>query len=149
MNYSIGIVGLGYVGLPLAIAFGKKIKTIGYDINIERITELLSGTDKTLEVDHYEFMEAENLTFTSNKEDLSNCNIYIVTVPTPIDKFKKPNLHALINASENVGMLLSKNDIIIYESTVYPGATEEVCVPILERVSGMKFNKDFFFFFSS
>ena len=144
MNYSIGIVGLGYVGLPLAIAFGKKIKTIGYDINIERITELLSGTDKTLEVDHYEFMEAENLTFTSNKEDLSNCNIYIVTVPTPIDKFKKPNLHALINASENVGMLLSKNDIIIYESTVYPGATEEVCVPILERVSGMKFNKDFF-----
>jgi UDP-N-acetyl-D-galactosamine dehydrogenase len=144
MKYKIGIIGLGYVGLPLAVAFGQKIETIGYDINSNRIKELSEGFDSTLEVESSELESTSKLKFTSSKDDLQPCNIYIVTVPTPIDQFKQPDLSALKRASKLVGGLLGVNDIVIYESTVYPGATEEVCVPILERVSGMKFNRDFF-----
>ena len=144
MNYSIGIIGLGYVGLPLAIAFGEKYNTIGFDINTKRISELLKGKDTTLEVSEEVIKEIKKLSFSSNKEDIQNCNIYIVTVPTPIDKYKKPDLSALINACEIIGKHLKTNNIIIFESTVYPGATEEVCIPVLEKVSELKFNVDFF-----
>jgi UDP-N-acetyl-D-glucosamine/UDP-N-acetyl-D-galactosamine dehydrogenase len=144
MNYSIGIIGLGYVGLPLAIAFGEKYNTIGFDINTRRISELLKGKDTTLEVSEEVIKEIKKLSFSSNKEDIQNCNIYIVTVPTPIDKYKKPDLSALINACEIIGKYLKTNNIIIFESTVYPGATEEVCIPVLEKVSELKFNVDFF-----
>ena len=144
MEYKIGIIGLGYVGLPLAVAFGQKIETVGYDINSNRIKELSEGFDSTLEVESSELESVSKLIFTSNKDDLQSCNTYIVTVPTPLDQFKQPDLSTLKCASELVGSLLGANDIVIYESTVYPGATEEVCVPILERASKMKFNKDFF-----
>ncbi len=143
-NPSIAVIGLGYVGLPLAVEFGKKITTIGFDINKPRIEELLSGVDSTLEVNSAELKEAEKLSFTANPEDVKNCNIYIVTVPTPIDAHKRPDLTPLEKASETVGKLLNKDDIVIYESTVYPGATEEVCVPILELHSGLTFNEGFF-----
>ena len=144
MNYSIGIIGLGYVGLPLAIAFGGKYNTIGFDINTRRVSELLKGEDTTLEVSKEVIKKVKKLSFSSNKEDIQNCNIYIITVPTPIDKYKKPDLSALINACEIVGKFLKINNIIIFESTVYPGATEEVCIPVLEKVSALKFNVDFF-----
>jgi len=144
MNYSIGIIGLGYVGLPLAIAFGEKYNTIGFDINTRRVSELLKGKDTTLEVSKEVIKKIKKLSFSSNKEDIQNCNIYIVTVPTPIDKYKKPDLSALINACEIIGKYLKTNDIVIFESTVYPGATEEVCIPVLEKVSDLKFNVDFF-----
>ncbi|CAA6828730.1 MAG: UDP-glucose dehydrogenase (EC [uncultured Thiotrichaceae bacterium] len=140
----ISIVGLGYVGLPLAIEFGKNLDTVGFDINQSRIDELKSGQDSTLEVDSAEMAVATKISYTSNLEDISDCNIHIVTVPTPIDEHNRPDLTPLEKSSASVGKILKKGDIVIYESTVYPGATEEVCIPILENVSGLKFNTDFF-----
>jgi UDP-N-acetyl-D-galactosamine dehydrogenase len=140
----IAIIGLGYVGLPLAVEFGKKYKTIGFDINTKRIEELKNGTDHTLEVSSEELTEANKLQYTNQLEELTEANIFIVTVPTPIDKYNTPDLTPLEKSSESVGKVLRKNDIVIYESTVYPGATEEVCIPILEKNSGLKFNQDFF-----
>ncbi len=142
----IAVIGLGYVGLPLAHAFSSKYKVIGFDIAQWRIDELKSGHDRTRELNETQVTEAlENgMEFTLNLDDIRNCNIYIVTVPTPIDKNKRPDLTPLIKASETVGKVLKKDDIVIYESTVYPGATEEDCVPILEKFSGLKFNIDFF-----
>ncbi len=140
----IAIIGLGYVGLPLAVEFGKKYQTIGFDINQARITELQSGTDITLEVSDKELAETTNLTYSCHVNDLQSANVYIVTVPTPIDKHKRPDLTPLIKASEMLGKVVSKGDIIIYESTVYPGATEEDCIPVVERVSGLVYNQDFY-----
>jgi UDP-N-acetyl-D-glucosamine/UDP-N-acetyl-D-galactosamine dehydrogenase len=140
----IGIIGLGYVGLPLAVEFGKIFETIGFDINKPRVKELLAANDSTLEVEPHEFKEAKKLSFTTDVKDIQNCNIYIITVPTPIDENKKPDLSALTSSSQTVGRLLKYNDIVIYESTVYPGATEEVCVPILEQQSNLEFNKHFY-----
>ena len=144
MKNKIAIIGLGYVGLPLAVEFGKKYPTTGFDINGPRIAALISGHDSTLEVDEAELKQATQLNYTTDIEQLKSCNIFIVTVPTPIDSHKRPDLTPLEKASETVGKVLSKGDIVIYESTVYPGATEEVCVPILERHSGLTFNKDFY-----
>jgi UDP-N-acetyl-D-galactosamine dehydrogenase len=143
-NTKIAIIGLGYVGLPLAVEFGKVFDTFGFDINTSRVSELISHNDKTLEVSSKGLKLASRLEYTSNLHDLKNCNFYIVTVPTPVDKNNKPDLSFLINASEAVGSILDNNDIVIYESTVYPGATEEVCVPILEKFSNLKFNRDFY-----
>ena len=143
-NTKIAIIGLGYVGLPLAVEFGKYFKTIGFDISESRIQELQVGNDSTLEVRPDELQKAKKLTYTKDTKDIQNCNIFIVTVPTPIDEHKKPNLTPLIKASISIGKALKKDDIIIYESTVFPGATEEICVPILEKNSDLKFNKDFF-----
>ena len=140
----LAIIGLGYVGLPLAAEFGKIMDVIGFDINQARVALLESGIDSTLEVSEEELSEAINLKFTSNINNLKSSNVYIVTVPTPIDKNKNPDLAPLINASTMLGSILSKDDIVIYESTVYPGATEEVCIPIMEELSGMIFNEDFF-----
>lgn len=140
----IGIVGLGYVGLPLAVEFGKHFPTFGYDINQARVKELQSGKDSTLEVSEDDLKSTKHLQFSSRLDDIASCNVYIVTVPTPVDKTKKPDLSPLISASRALGKVLKKNDIVIYESTVYPGATEEVCVPALEEVSGLKFNQDFY-----
>ena len=140
----IAIIGLGYVGLPLAIEFGKKRDVIGFDINKDRIDLLKNHTDPTLEITKKEFTEAIYLNFTIKVEDLKECNIFIVTVPTPIDKHKRPDLTSLENSSGTIGSVLKKGDIVIYESTVYPGATEEICVPILEKKSGLIFNKDFY-----
>ena len=144
MTIKIGIIGLGYVGLPLAIEFGKKYDTVGFDINKLRITQLCDGVDLTLEATEDDISSANNLKFTSQKEDLESCNVYVVTVPTPIDSHKAPDLRPLISASELVGQYLNVGDIAIYESTVYPGATEEICMPILEKQSGLTFNRDFF-----
>ena len=143
-NLKIAIIGMGYVGLPLAVEFGKIINTTGFDINKSRIRELNSGNDLTLEIDSNELKEATRLSFTNDSRDIQNCNIFIITVPTPIDELKKPELTPLVTASETVGKMLKKDDIVIYESTVYPGATEEFCVPILEKNSGLQFNKDFY-----
>ncbi len=140
----IAVIGLGYVGLPLAVEFGKKRPTIGFDINNTRIKELKDGHDRTLEVDDHELALAKFLMITESIIDIQDCNYYIVTVPTPIDKSRRPNLTPLIKASETVGKVLKKGDIVIYESTVYPGATEEDCVPVLERISGLKYNRDFY-----
>ena len=140
----LAIIGLGYVGLPLAIEFGKVFETIGFDTNKSRIDEVLSGVDSTGEVSSEELQKSKMLSYTNQAKDIKNCNIFIITAPTPIDKFNKPDLTPLENASETVGSYLKKNDIVIYESTVYPGATEEECVPILEEFSGLKYNKDFF-----
>ncbi|CDH45145.1 Vi polysaccharide biosynthesis UDP-N-acetylglucosamine C-6 dehydrogenase TviB [Candidatus Contendibacter odensensis] len=140
----LGIVGLGYVGLPLAVEFGKKFPTIGLDINATRIRQLQAGTDSTLEVTPEELRQAEHLRYTHHVEDLATCNVYIVTVPTPVDEYKRPDFGPLIGASTTVGRVLEPGAVVIYESTVYPGATEEVCVPILERESGLRFNVDFF-----
>ena len=140
----IGVIGLGYVGLPLAVEFGKILEVVGFDINQSRIEELRNGHDRTLEVDKGEFAYAPKLTFTANLDDLKTVTHFIVTVPTPVDEYKTPDLTPLIKASETVGKVLKKGDIVIYESTVYPGCTEEDCVPVLERVSGLKFNVDFF-----
>ena len=140
----IAIIGLGYVGLPLAVEFGKIRPVIGFDINQNRIDALREGRDSTLEVSGDELREAAHLSFTTDPADLAEANIYIVTVPTPIDAHKRPDLTPLIKASETLGKVLKHGDIVIYESTVYPGATEEDCVPVLERVSGLTFNKDFF-----
>ncbi|MBP6386288.1 MAG: nucleotide sugar dehydrogenase [Pseudarcicella sp.] len=141
---NIAIIGLGYVGLPLAVEFGKKFTTIGVDINTQRIDELKSGFDRTKEISQKELAELSNTTFTKDINDAKDCNIFIVTVPTPIDAFKKPDLTPLYSASKAVGKVLKKGDIVIYESTVYPGCTEDDCVPILEAQSGLKFNVDFF-----
>lgn len=143
-NIKIAVIGLGYVGLPLAVEFGKKYPTIGFDINQKRVVELEQGHDFTLEVDAEELKQASQLTYSANTQDLEQANIYIVTVPTPINKFKQPDLTPLLKASETIGKTLKQGDIVIYESTVYPGATEEDCIPVLERVSGLTFNKDFF-----
>jgi len=140
----IGVVGLGYVGLPLAVEFGKHFTTIGFDVKPERVAQLRQGRDRTLEVSRAELRAAQRLTFTSELARLRRCQVYIVTVPTPIDGYKRPDLTPLVRASESVGAVLGKGAVVIYESTVYPGCTEEVCVPILERVSGLKFNRDFF-----
>lgn len=143
-NKEIAIIGLGYVGLPLAVEFGKKFKTIGFDINSDRVIELKDNNDSTLEVSSSELDEASMLTYTNCVEDISTCNIYIITVPTPIDVHKQPDLTPLIKASEMLGRIVKKGDILIYESTVYPGATEEICIPAVEMTSGLSFNKDFF-----
>jgi UDP-N-acetyl-D-galactosamine dehydrogenase len=140
----IAVIGLGYVGLPLAVEFGKRYLTTGFDVNLSRITALSSGNDTTLEVDKAALDSATHLSYTTDVDKLKTCNIYIVTVPTPIDIYKRPDLSPLKKASETVGKVLSKDDIVIYESTVYPGATEEVCVPILEKYSGLIFNKNFY-----
>jgi len=146
MERKIAIIGLGYVGLPLAHAFSSKYKVVGFDISKERVEELKNGYDRTLELSNKQVKEviANGMEFTTNLDDIEDCNIYIVTVPTPIDKHKKPDLTPLLKASESVGRVLKEGDIVIYESTVYPGATEEECVPVLERESGLKFNRDFF-----
>lgn len=141
---SIGVIGLGYVGLPLAVEFGKKYITIGFDINLTRVNDLLSGHDSTLEVSDEELKDVPFMSYSYTVDDLKKCNIYIVTVPTPIDEHKQPDLSPLVKASEMLGKVVNKGDIIIYESTVYPGATEEICIPEVERISGLKFNKDFF-----
>ena len=143
-NTRIAIIGLGYVGLPLAVEFGTFYKTIGYDINKDRITELLGGFDSTKEVTSHDIKKSTKLSYVGNIEKIRNCNIFIITVPTPIDDLNVPDLKSLISATEEVGEIIKKNDIVIYESTVYPGATEEVCVPILENKSNLIFNKDFF-----
>ncbi len=140
----IGVIGLGYVGLPLAVEFGKKYDTVGFDINSARIAELKGGRDSTEEVEPELLAQAGRLGFTDRLEDVADCNVYIVTVPTPIDEHKRPDLSPLESASAAVGKVLSKGDVVIYESTVYPGATEEICIPVLERVSGLRFNEDFY-----
>ena len=140
----IGIIGLGYVGLPLAVEFGKQYPTIGLDLKEERVRELASGEDSTREVTGDELAEAKQLSFSSSADALADCNVFIVTVPTPIDSHNQPDLSYLERASETVGRLIKKGDVAIYESTVFPGATEEVCIPIIESVSGLEFNKDFF-----
>jgi len=143
-NTKIAIVGLGYVGLPLAVEFGKRYDTFGFDINTARVGELCSGKDSTLEVDAEEMASATRLHFSSTLDDIRCCNVYIVTVPTPIDAAKRPDLTPLIKASESLGTVIKSGDIVVYESTVYPGCTEEVCIPILERISGLIYNRDFF-----
>ena len=140
----IAVIGLGYVGLPLAVEFGKQRATLGFDINESRISELLKGNDSTLEDGQSELADAKLLTFSSAAVELSNCNIFIITVPTPIDSVNRPDLTPIRKASETVGGHLKKGDLVIYESTVFPGCTEEICVPILEKVSGLNFNEDFF-----
>jgi UDP-N-acetyl-D-galactosamine dehydrogenase len=144
MNPSIAIIGLGYVGFPLAVEFGKQYPTLGFDIDATRISELNRGYDRTQEVSDAQLKASAQLKFSSELTDLSACNTFIVTVPTPIDHFKKPDLGPLLKASEMIGKVLKKGDVVIYESTVYPGCTEEDCVPVLEQESGLKFNVDFF-----
>ena len=145
MKKKIAIIGLGYVGLPLAVEFAKKFKVVGFDISLSRINELKNGHDSTLEIeDNALSLSVDNLSYSSDINDTKNCNIYIITVPTPIDEANRPNLKPLITSSQTVGSVIDKNDIIIYESTVYPGVTENVCVPELEKTSGLKFNQDFF-----
>ncbi|PCN59678.1 Vi polysaccharide biosynthesis UDP-N-acetylglucosamine C-6 dehydrogenase TviB [Acinetobacter sp. YT-02] len=143
-DLKIAVIGLGYVGLPLAVEFGKKLPVVGFDIYQKRIDELKSGQDHTLEVSPEELKQATHLSYSANLDNLRSCNFFIVTVPTPIDKFKQPDLTPLIKASTSIGKVLKKGDVVVYESTVYPGATEEACIPVLEQVSGLKFNQDFF-----
>lgn len=143
-DLKIGVIGLGYVGLPLAVEFGKNIEVVGFDINTKRVKELKSGEDKTLEVDKKTLKEADKLKYTCDMDDLKSCNFYIVTVPTPIDEYKVPDLTPVRASSHTVGKVLSHGDYIVYESTVYPGVTEEICVDILEKESGLKFNEDFY-----
>lgn len=143
-DLKIAIIGLGYVGLPLAVEFGKQLPVVGFDIQQKRIQELKSGQDHTLKVSPEELKQATQLTYSANLDDLRSCNFFIVTVPTPIDAFKQPDLTPLIKASTSIGKVLKKGDVVVYESTVYPGATEEACIPVLEQVSGLKFNQDFF-----
>ncbi len=140
----IAIIGLGYVGLPLAVEFGKKVPVVGFDIHQKRIDELQSGQDHTLEVSSEELKQAAFLSYTTDLQQLSGCNFFIVTVPTPIDEYKQPDLSPLVKASESIAKVLKKGDIVVYESTVYPGATEEVCIPVLEKNSGLSFNQDFY-----
>ena len=140
----IAVIGLGYVGLPLALEFSKVVPTVGFDINVARIGELAEGHDSTLEASAEEMAAASDIVYTSDEAALADCNVYIVTVPTPVDEFKRPDLRPLLGASETVGRHLKKGDVVIYESTVYPGATEEDAVPVLERVSGLTFNRDFY-----
>ena len=140
----IAVIGLGYVGLPLAVEFGKKVPVVGFDIHQKRIDELKSGQDHTLEVSPEELKQSNQLSYSANLEDLKSCNFFIVTVPTPIDEYKQPDLTPLVKASTSIGQVLKKGDVVVYESTVYPGATEETCIPVLEKVSGLKFNQDFY-----
>lgn len=143
-NVKIAVIGLGYVGLPLAVEFGKRYSVIGFDINESRIKSLKAGTDHTLEVNDDELSQAVYLSYSSKMSELKDCNFFIVTVPTPIDDYKQPDLTPLVKASTAIGSVLSNDDIVVYESTVYPGATEEVCIPILEQASGLTFNKEFY-----
>lgn len=143
-DIKLAVIGLGYVGLPLAVEFGKKRPVIGFDINSRRINELKQGEDHTLEVESEELQQAVHLRYTHDTAELADANVYIVTVPTPIDEYKQPDLTPLIRASETIGKVLKRGDVVIYESTVYPGATEDDCVPVLEQVSGLRFNEDFF-----
>lgn len=143
-NVKIGVIGLGYVGLPLAVEFGKHFKTVGFDIKASRVAELRAGRDSTLEVEASELKSAKALRFATAVEDLRECRVYIATVPTPIDSYNRPDLRPIVGASEIIGGVLKKGDIVIFESTVYPGCTEEVAVPVLEKKSGLKFNRDFF-----
>lgn len=143
-DLKIAIIGLGYVGLPLAVEFGKKVSVIGFDIHQKRIDELRAGQDHTLEVSTEELKQATQLSYSADLNDLKTCNFFIVTVPTPIDQYKQPDLTPLVKASQSIGQVLKKGDVVVYESTVYPGATEEVCIPELERVSGLVFNQDFY-----
>src|SRR6478736_2520879 len=140
----IAIIGLGYVGLPLAVEFGKQLDVVGFDINQHRIEELKKGIDRTLEVDEIDLKQASRLTFSSSVDAIKSANYFIVTVPTPVDEFKTPDLTPLLKASETIGKILKKGDIVIYESTVYPGCTEEDCVPVLEKFSGLKCNEGFY-----
>ena len=144
MEKQLAIIGLGYVGLPLAVAFSKKYAVVGFDINTTRINELKDGVDKTLEVTSEELIAADKLTFTDQIDGIRDAQVYIITVPTPIDEAKQPDLTPLRKSSESIGKILKKGDIVVYESTVFPGCTEEVCVPILEAQSGLKFNQDFY-----
>ena len=147
MNFSnkkIGVIGLGYVGLPLAVEFGKKYPTLGFDINQGRVEQLLAGHDSTLEVSDEELKASPFMSYSFSPSDLESCNVYIITVPTPIDEHNQPDLTPLVKASQMLGSVVKKGDILVYESTVYPGATEEVCIPEVEEVSGLKFNVDFF-----
>src|SRR5690606_24883473 len=151
MEQKIAIIGLGYVGLPLAVAFAKKYPVAGFDINKQRINSLSQGKDHTLEVDDEELtsvirkdLNGSGLHFTDNLDNIKDCTVFIVTVPTPVDKHNKPDLTPLYKASETVGKVLKKGDIVIFESTVYPGVTEDECVPVLEKFSGLKFNEDFY-----
>jgi len=143
-DVKIGMIGLGYVGLPLAVEFGRKMPVVGLDIHQPRIDELKAGKDSSLEVEPEELIKATHLSFSSNPDELKDCNVYIVTVPTPIDNHKRPDLSPLIGASQTLGKLIKKDDVVIFESTVYPGATEEVCIPIIEAQSGLVYNKDFY-----
>src|SRR5690554_4795919 len=143
-DVKLAVVGLGYVGLPLAVEFGKRRPVLGFDINARRIDELRQGRDHTLEVETEELAQAVHLRFSAEAEALAEANVFVVTVPTPIDQYKQPDLTPLIRASETIGRVLKRGDIVIYESTVYPGATEEVCVPVLESVSGLRYNDDFY-----
>ena len=143
-DLKIAIIGLGYVGLPLAVEFGKKVSVIGFDIHQKRIDELKNGRDHTLEVSPEELAQSTHLQYSAHLDDLKDCNFFIVTVPTPIDSVNRPDLTPLCKASETIGKVISKGDIVVYESTVYPGATEEVCIPVIEKVSGLKFNQDFY-----
>src|SRR6266478_10115326 len=143
-RHKIAVIGLGYVGLPLAVEFGKKFRTVGFDSNPARIKQLKAGRDVTLETTRAELKAARKLRFSAHTKDIKSSNVFIVTVPTPIDQHKRPNLTPLLKASETVGRILKKGDIVIYESTVYPGCTEEICVPALERFSALRFNKDFY-----
>jgi len=143
-SVKIAIIGLGYVGLPLAVEFGKKYPTVGFDINLDRVKELKNGTDSTLECSAEEIKNAKNLSYTSDLNSITDCNVYIVTVPTPITDDNVPDLTPLKKASESIGAIICKGDVVIYESTVYPGATEEICLPVIEKMSGLKFNDDFF-----
>ncbi|MDO7085013.1 Vi polysaccharide biosynthesis UDP-N-acetylglucosamine C-6 dehydrogenase TviB [Pseudocolwellia sp. AS88] len=143
-DVKIGIIGLGYVGLPLAVEFGKKYQTVGFDIHEKRITELKAGHDFTLEVSSEELADSAHISYSCNVDDLKSCNVYIVTVPTPIDKHKQPDLTPLVKASAMLAKVIEKGDVVVYESTVYPGATEEVCIPEIEKHSSLVFNQDFF-----
>lgn len=144
MMKKIAVIGQGYVGLPLAVEFGKKVPTLGFDINPKRIASLQAGYDSTLEVSKQELAQSTHISYSHNVEDLKYCDVYIVTVPTPIDEFKNPDLTPLLKASEMLGKVISKGDVVIYESTVYPGATEEDCIPVIEKFSGLTFNQDFY-----
>lgn len=143
-DVKIAVIGLGYVGLPLAVAFAKRFPVVGFDIDSNRVSELETGVDSTLEISNSELAAAEGLSFSCSEDDLKSCNTFIVTVPTPIDKFKRPDLAPLLKASLMLGRVIKKGDVIIYESTVYPGATEDDCIPVVERLSGLSLNKDFF-----
>jgi UDP-N-acetyl-D-glucosamine/UDP-N-acetyl-D-galactosamine dehydrogenase len=143
-NCKLGVIGLGYVGLPLAVEFGKHFKTVGFDIKASRVAELKAGRDSTMETDATELRAAKFLTYSTSVKDLRSCRVFIATVPTPIDDYKRPDLRPIESASEFIGTVLKKGDVVVFESTVYPGCTEEIAVPILERVSGLKFNVDFF-----
>ncbi len=147
-NARIAIIGLGYVGLPLAVEFGKKFNCVGFDINSDRVAELKSGKDSTLEVEPELLKQADKLSYSDNTDEIKDCNVFIVTVPTPIDQHRRPDLSPLEGASRMLGGILKKNDVVIFESTVYPGASEEVCVPIMEEISGLTYNRDFFLGYS-